>query len=106
VFGRREILLTEARKRLEKDPTYIQHVYGEKELGGTGVLYISKTPFEDLGFPALPDEALPRTTYGFLSTIPVLHTTLPVVLAGFYLVTRRREDASHVSTGKEAGHDR
>ncbi len=93
VFGRREVLIEEARKRLEKDATYVKHIFGEKELGGTSVLYVSKVPFDQLGFPKnLPQEPMPKATYGFLSTIPVLHITLPVLLAGIYSVTRRRDD--------------
>lgn len=36
---------------------YVDHVYGEKEIGGTQVLHLSGVPFELLDKPALPDEA-------------------------------------------------
>lgn len=34
---------------------YVEHVYGEKEIGGTQVLHLSGVPFELLDKPTLPD---------------------------------------------------
>jgi Fe-S-cluster-containing dehydrogenase component len=34
---------------------YVDHVYGDKEIGGTQVLHLSGVPFELLGKPKLPD---------------------------------------------------
>ena len=58
-YGQRDELLAYAHERIQKYPDkYLQHVYGEKEVGGTSVLYISHVPFEQLGLPAdLGDEA-------------------------------------------------
>lgn len=49
---------------------YIEHVYGEKEIGGTQVLHLSAVPFEKLGKPKLGDvspasvsETLTHTVY-------------------------------------------
>jgi Fe-S-cluster-containing dehydrogenase component len=39
---------------------YVEHVYGEKEIGGTQVKHLSGVPFELLGKPTLPDEAPAR----------------------------------------------
>jgi len=51
-FGDRKQLLAEARRRIAAHPDkYVNHIYGEKEAGGTGWLYISGIPFEKLGFP-------------------------------------------------------
>jgi len=36
---------------------YVDHVYGENEVGGTQVLHLSGVPFELLDKPALPDRA-------------------------------------------------
>ena len=54
-FGKRSDLIKLARKRIEKDPElYQDHIYGEKEVGGTGVLYLArpKMQFASLGLPA------------------------------------------------------
>ena len=51
-FGRRDDLLKEAKRRIAARPEqYIDHVYGEKELGGMGWMYLSHVPFEKLGLP-------------------------------------------------------
>jgi Fe-S-cluster-containing dehydrogenase component len=52
---------------------YVQHVYGEKEYGGTQVLKLSGVAFEKVGMPALPpyssaatSETIQHTLYGGL----------------------------------------
>ncbi len=51
-FGPRDQLLAEARRRIAADPQkYVDYVYGEKELGGCGWLYLAGVPFETLGLP-------------------------------------------------------
>ncbi|GAB6906050.1 4Fe-4S ferredoxin iron-sulfur binding domain protein [Desulfosarcina cetonica] len=60
-FGRRDDLLKEAHRRIQGNPgRYIDHVYGEKEVGGTSWMYISGVPFEKLGFNTLPETPMPR----------------------------------------------
>jgi formate dehydrogenase iron-sulfur subunit len=50
-FGTRDNMLEEARNRIASRPEkYVGHIYGEKEAGGTSVLYLSSVPFEKLGF--------------------------------------------------------
>ena len=49
-FGRRSTLIQVAQERIEKNPgRYIDHIYGETEMGGTNWLYISGVPFKDIG---------------------------------------------------------
>ena len=60
IFGYRNELLEEAKTRIKRNPDkYLPHVYGEKEGGGTGVLYLTSkaVSFRNLGFPAIPDES-------------------------------------------------
>ncbi len=60
-FGRRNDMIKLAHERIKKNPgRYIDHVYGEKEVGGTSWLYISGVPFEKLGFNSLPDKPMPK----------------------------------------------
>jgi len=48
-FGRRENMLKLARERINKYPgRYIDHIYGEREMGGTNWLYLSGVPFRTL----------------------------------------------------------
>ena len=56
---------------------YVDHVYGEKEVGGTQMMMLAGVSFEKLGYPALPQtsfasqsETLQHTLYGGL-VLPV-----------------------------------
>src|SRR6185503_8902146 len=60
VFGEREEMLREARRRIAKKPgKYVDHIYGEHEAGGTSVMYLSAVPFEKLGFPDVGTNSYP-----------------------------------------------
>lgn len=62
-FGRRSELLALAHRQIAGGSgRYADHVYGEREVGGTSWLYLSSVPFSELGFPALGDTAPPRLT--------------------------------------------
>ncbi len=59
-FGRRADLLEEAKRRIAARPeAYHGGVYGEREVGGTAVLYLAAVPFAKLGLPELPGEPAP-----------------------------------------------
>jgi Fe-S-cluster-containing dehydrogenase component len=63
VYGRRDDLLVEARRRIRARPDlYMDHIYGEHEAGGTSWLYLSNVPFEQLGFPKVGNEPPSRRT--------------------------------------------
>ena len=60
-YGRRSELLARAHQRIAAQPdTYIDHVYGEHEAGGTSWLFLSAVPFEKLGFLDVGTDAPPR----------------------------------------------
>ena len=60
-FGKRDELLREARSRIQASPDkYVPKVYGETDLGGTQVLYVSHVPFEKLGFRFNNDQPVPE----------------------------------------------
>ena len=60
-YGRRDELLSRARSRIRRHPhSYIGHIYGEHEAGGTSWLYLSGTPFEQLGFLPVEEQAPPN----------------------------------------------
>jgi Fe-S-cluster-containing dehydrogenase component len=63
IYGSREELLVEARRRLKAEPSrYVNRIYGEHDGGGTQVLYLSAVPFEKLGLPDLGTHAQAATT--------------------------------------------
>ncbi len=92
-FGKRNDLIELARERIRNNPDrYIDHIYGEREAGGTGWLYISAVPFEQLAFPTdLEMSPYPELTKGFLSLVPVVLIAWPALFGGIYLMSRGRE---------------
>jgi hypothetical protein len=84
VYGTRDEMLAEAHKRIADRPgRYVDHVYGEKELGGTSVVYISRVPFEKLGFPTYGEKPFPAFSKTALGAVP------PAVI-GVGALARRR----------------
>jgi len=93
VFGSRDELLYEARKRLHDNPSYVQYIYGEKEVGGTSVFYITDVPFEKLGFPApANNQAMPTLTAAAMADTPTVVLVGGSLLAGIYWITQRRHE--------------
>lgn len=101
-FGRRDDLLAQARARIASHPDrYIAHIFGESEVGGTSVLYISDVPFERLGFPAnLPTVAPPKQTEKILYKLPYVIFGMAAFMTGTALYTHRKPS---VAVPVEAG---
>ena len=95
-FGTRDQLLAEAHERIRQSPgNYLNHVYGETEVGGTSVLMLSAVPFEQFGFRTdLVHEPLPMFTFRVLSRIPDLVGLGSVLLGGIWWITHRREEVA------------
>lgn len=116
LFGTRTELLAEAKKRMQLKPgenyeypiaslsnpdsyyhkavpEYKQHIWGEKEAGGTNVMHISSVPFDKLGMPPLEErsaasiaETVQHSVYSFMA-LPAL------ALAGLtYTVRKNTQD--------------
>ncbi|MCL2714043.1 MAG: hydrogenase 2 operon protein HybA, partial [Alphaproteobacteria bacterium] len=70
-------------------PTYVRHIYGEHEAGGTQMRFLSGVPFEKLGLPSLGDVSPARYTEGMQHTL--YHWMIAPVLAflGFAFLARR-----------------
>ena len=83
-FGKRRDLIEEARSRIYKYPKYYVHeIYGEHEVGGTGVLYLSGVPFESLGFKnGLGTTPFPEYTKPFLYSVPLILLLWPAIMIG------------------------
>ena len=95
-FGDREDLLMEAHKRIVENPgTYVPRIYGEKEVGGTSVFYISDVPFEQLGFIEPPmNQPMPTLSAAALGEVPTVVTIGGSLLAGLYWFTQRRREVA------------
>ncbi|MCP4701179.1 MAG: hydrogenase 2 operon protein HybA [Gammaproteobacteria bacterium] len=115
LFGPREALLQEAKRRLalkpgdicnyprgdvakpgshheKAAPAYQQHIWGEKEAGGTNVLHISAVPFDKLGMPPLGERSACSIAEGVQHTLYNYLALPAAVLAGLTYVVRRNID--------------
>jgi Fe-S-cluster-containing dehydrogenase component len=84
LFGMRRDLIEIAKARIYADPENYHHeIYGENEVGGTGVLYLSSVPFEELGFRTdLGSTAYPEYNKTFLYSVPAVLVLWPAFLLG------------------------
>lgn len=92
IFGERENLLAEAHRRISENPgRYANKVWGEFELGGTSVLYISNV---DLSFLASEKPAgnvpLPEATALAMHAVPGVFTGVLAAMAGLNWIIQRR----------------
>jgi formate dehydrogenase iron-sulfur subunit len=104
-FGEREEMLQLAHDRIAKRPDkYVDHIYGEKEPGGTSVIYLSSVPFEKLGFPILDSTPYPALSSTALHSVPPAVLAVGALLGGTYaflkrktvaMAERRADDHSH-----------
>ncbi|MFC1988531.1 4Fe-4S dicluster domain-containing protein [Chloroflexota bacterium] len=90
-FGDREELLAEARERISAEPgKYVNHIYGEKEVGGTSWLYISPVPFKTLGFDPHIPEPVTINVARAMGLVPSALIGVTAAMTGIYWLTKRR----------------
>jgi len=94
LFGKRRELLEEAKRRIYNEPEkYYHQIYGELDVGGTGWLYLSAVPFEQIGFRTdLGITPYPEFTKGFLYAVPVIFILWPSILLGLNHLTKIEEE--------------
>ncbi|MCB1772782.1 MAG: hydrogenase 2 operon protein HybA [Gammaproteobacteria bacterium] len=115
LFGSREALLDEAKKRMAlkpgevynyprgdvRDPSsyhekavpeYRQHIWGEKEAGGTNVMHISSIPFDKLGMPPLGERSFVSISESVQHTLYSYMALPAVVLGGLTWLVKRNTD--------------
>jgi formate dehydrogenase iron-sulfur subunit len=92
LFGKRSDLIEISKRRIYGEPdNYFHQIYGEQEVGGTGWLYLSAVPFDQIGFRTdLGTTPSPEYTRQFLYDDPIVFVLLPAILL-----------ALHKSTGTE-----
>jgi formate dehydrogenase iron-sulfur subunit len=93
-FGERDALLAEARARIAAgragSPKYLDHIWGERELGGTSVLYVSDVSLEALGWPVPEAPPIPELTVPLIEKTPFIGLSVASCLLGIHWVIRRR----------------
>jgi len=90
MFGTRVKNLEIARHRIYSHPDeYVHHIYGENEVGGTGYIYLSAVPFDQIGFRTdLGTTPYPEYTKDFLYTVPMVLFGAPAFLLGLNALAR------------------
>jgi formate dehydrogenase iron-sulfur subunit len=106
IFGERDELLAEARSRVGADPgKYIQRIWGEHEVGGTSVLYVSDVDINltDLETPISDRTPMPERTFKVLSHMPTVFFGVAAAMGGIYWIIERRQKLA--SGGGTEGED-
>ena len=102
LYGTRKELIEEANRRIYQKPgEYLSHIYGEHEVGGTGYLYLSKVPFEQIGLRTdLGTTPYPEFTKGFLYSVPLVLLLWPAFLIGVNTLTKKGEEETRGKGGR------
>jgi len=101
IFGERDELIMLAHQQIKDNPgKYIDKVWGEFEVGGTSVLYLSDI---DLGFLSyqtkLGTKSLPQTTALAMKSVPYAFVGMGGAMLGLNWIIRRRNKLG--TTGEE-----
>jgi len=93
VFGERQELLDRAHQLIRDNPgKYQPQVYGENEVGGTSVLYLSDIPLDFLGWQKdLGADPLPLKTWNTLHKVPGIFVGVGLGMYGLYWIMERRQ---------------
>jgi formate dehydrogenase iron-sulfur subunit len=105
IFGTRDELIQIAHQRIQEQPDrYVNKVFGETEIGGSSILYISDIPLDFLAFkPDLGDDPLPQLTWAALSKVPPTIVAMGGLMTGVYwIVNRRMTIAQEREKGEES----
>ena len=102
-FGPRDELLAQAHGQITSNPgRYIDHIFGEHELGGTSMLYLSDIPFAEVGFPAeLPERAPSEETEKVMGVLPGVILGVGALMTGTAIYTHRKPP-SHTHIGGDS----
>jgi formate dehydrogenase iron-sulfur subunit len=92
IFGDRDQLIAEARDRLRDNPAlYMDKIWGEEEVGGTSVLYISDIDLSFLTYGhSLGKGSVPETTAAAMHAVPFAFVGVAAAMAGINWVISRR----------------
>ena len=91
IFGERNVLLKHAHSIINSNKIkYINHVWGEKEFGGTSLLYISDVDLGDMGWPSKLAKPIPDVTEPLIEKTPVIGLAVGGCLVGLNWIIKRR----------------
>lgn len=95
-YGPRKDLLEVAKNRIKRQPDrYVEHIFGEYEVGGTSWLYLGSKKMASLGFPDLGKSPAPGVSESiqhgiFAYFVPPV--SLYALLGGIMWIMKKRSD--------------
>jgi formate dehydrogenase iron-sulfur subunit len=103
VLGHRKELIEIGHERIRQHPDkYVDHIYGEKEVGGTAWMYLSSVPFDQVGFDtSLQSEPIIANVKNFLGMVPMVLAIWPPLFAGIHLLATKGKGKSHGEGSKQ-----
>jgi len=92
-FGHRNDMLKIGHERIREMPDrYVDHIYGENELGGTSWLYLAGVDFSQAGFDTtVGNEPIISSVKEFLGIVPMVLTIWPALFTGFHLLAKHKK---------------
>jgi formate dehydrogenase iron-sulfur subunit len=91
IFGERDEILKRAYSIIDSNPKkYFNHVWGEKEYGGTSILYLSDIDLSKMGWPESSNLPIPQLTEPLIEKTPVIGLTVGGCLVGLNWIIKRR----------------
>jgi formate dehydrogenase iron-sulfur subunit len=101
-FGHRGDMLKIGHERIREYPErYVDHIYGEKEVGGTSWLYLSGVDFSQAGFDTtLGNQPIISSVKEFLGIVPMVLTIWPALFTGFHLLANPKKKHSDHESGR------
>jgi formate dehydrogenase iron-sulfur subunit len=93
ISGTRAEMLEIAHQRIADNPgKYYDYVYGEHEVGGTSMLYISGVSFDKLQYPELGEQPIPSVTWPYMKAVPFVFFGMATAMSAIYYVTHRDKE--------------
>ncbi len=108
-FGKRSEIINLAHEKIRNNPgKYIDHVYGEHEVGGTSWLYLSSVPFNEIGFRTdIGTTPIPKTSKGYLFAVKMFEIVgaWPLVFGAYYAISkaRKKHKSTHDTSSEKKG---
>jgi formate dehydrogenase iron-sulfur subunit len=115
VFGLREDLIVEARRRIDERPdVYVDHIWGEHEFGGTSVIYISDNELGDVlkiptekefakrAVPSLAHESVRHLAHSWVMVTPFQFAGGLAMLGTIAFSKRRQRIMAETAAAKKA----
>jgi formate dehydrogenase iron-sulfur subunit len=99
IFGERYKLLKQAYSTINSNRNkYINHIWGQKEYGGTSILFISDIDLTKMDWPNTTVTPVPEHTEPLIEKTPAIGLTVGGLLVGLHWILRRKNELAAENT--------